>query len=199
MIPIQSMLNSRKFGVLDQVCTLHAKTLNHTKYYIKTALSTSTISYKSTEERKIYGQGQGAGLSGTSWTFISVPLMITLDKSCIEKIYNCFCRWQNILCKQFESKQTKFNQWTTRKCSKQLKWTTHHHRRWTRTNQMFAWYISLEFSKDWTVTTKEIFDDTEIKVQQLNTNEASLIPGLSTNDKVTYLGITLSRNGNPQH
>ena len=92
MIPIQSMLNSRKFGVPDQICTLYAKTLNHTKYYIKTALSTSTISYTSTEERKIYGQGQGAGPSGTSWKFISVPLMITLDKSCIEKIYNRFCR-----------------------------------------------------------------------------------------------------------
>ena len=57
MILSHSMLNSRKFGVPDQVCTLHARTLNNTKYYIKTALGTSTKSYKSTEESKIYGQG----------------------------------------------------------------------------------------------------------------------------------------------
>ena len=57
MIPSQFMLNSRKFGVPDQVCTLHARTLNNTKYYIKTALGTSTKSYKSTGESKIYDQG----------------------------------------------------------------------------------------------------------------------------------------------
>ena len=51
------MLNSRKIGVPDQICTLQAKTLNSTKYYIKTALGTSKTSYTSTEESKIYGQG----------------------------------------------------------------------------------------------------------------------------------------------
>ena len=80
MIPSHSMLNSRKFGVPYQVCTLHVKTLNNTKYYIKTALDTSKTSYKSTEDSTIYGQGQGAGSSGTSWTFISVPPMTTLEK-----------------------------------------------------------------------------------------------------------------------
>ena len=81
MIPSHSMLNSRKFGVPDQVCTLHAKTLNNTKYYIKTALGASTKSYTSTEDSKIYGQGQGVRSSRTSWTFISVPMMTTLEKS----------------------------------------------------------------------------------------------------------------------
>ena len=74
------MLNSRKIGVLDQICTLQAKTLNSTKYYIKTALGTSKTSYTSTDDSKTYGQGQGAGSSGTSWAFISVPLMTTLEK-----------------------------------------------------------------------------------------------------------------------
>ena len=83
MIPSHSMLNSRKFGVPDQVYNLHAKTLTNTKYYIKTALGTSTTSCTSTEESKIYGQGQGIGSSGTSWTFISVLLTTTLEKSSI--------------------------------------------------------------------------------------------------------------------
>lgn len=75
------MLNSHKFGVPDQVCTLHAKTLNNTKYYIMTALGTSTTLYSSTKARKICGQRQGAGSLVTSWTLISIPLMATLEKS----------------------------------------------------------------------------------------------------------------------
>ena len=80
MIPIHFILNSRKFGVPDQVCTLLARTLKNTKSYIETVLGTSTKYYTSTEEGKIYGQGQGAGPSGTSWKFISVPMMTTLEK-----------------------------------------------------------------------------------------------------------------------
>ena len=80
MIPIHFILNSRKFGVPDQVCTLLARTLKNTKSYIETVLGTSTKYYTSTEEGKIYGQGQGAGPSGTSWKFISVPMMTTLEQ-----------------------------------------------------------------------------------------------------------------------
>ena len=81
MIPNYFMINSRKFGVPDQVCTLHARTLNNTKSYIQTALGTSTKYYTSTEEGKIYDQGQGVVSSGTSWKFISVPMMTTLETS----------------------------------------------------------------------------------------------------------------------
>ena len=59
MIPSHSMLNSRNFGVPDQVCTLYVKTLNNTKYYIKTALRTSKTSYTSTEENKYMVKGKG--------------------------------------------------------------------------------------------------------------------------------------------
>ena len=80
MIPSYSMLNSRMFGVPDQVCTLYAKTLNNTNYYINTSLGTSTTSYSYTNESKLYGQGQVTGSSGNSYTFIRVPLMTTLKK-----------------------------------------------------------------------------------------------------------------------
>ena len=39
----------------------------------------------------------------------------------------------------------------------------------------------------------------KIKVKINNSEETSLIPGLSAKEKVTYLGITLSRDGNSQH
>ena len=50
MIPTHFMINSRKFGVPDQVCTLHSKILNNAKCYIKRALGSSTTSYSSTEK-----------------------------------------------------------------------------------------------------------------------------------------------------
>ena len=49
------------------------------------------------------------------------------------------------------------------------------------------------------MTTSENFDNVKIRVKQKYTTEISLISRLSAKDKVTYLGITLSRTGNPQH
>ena len=56
-----------------------------------------------------------------------------------------------------------------------------------------------KFNNDGTVTTSEYYDNIEIKVKKNNTDEIAIIPGLSAKDKVTYLGITSSRDGNPQH
>ena len=55
------------------------------------------------------------------------------------------------------------------------------------------------FNKDGTVTTSETYDNIEIKVKKSKSQDTSLITGLSAKDKVTYLGITSSRDGNPQH
>ena len=55
------------------------------------------------------------------------------------------------------------------------------------------------FNKDGTVTTSEIYDNIEIKVKKNNSQETSIIKGLSAKDKVTNLGKTSSRDGNPQH
>ena len=59
--------------------------------------------------------------------------------------------------------------------------------------------LQWKFNNDGTVTTSENYDIIEIKVKKNNTEEIAIIPGLSAKDKVTYLGITSSRNGNPQH
>ena len=49
MILSYAMLDCRKFGVHNEVCTVHAKALKNTKYYIKTALE---ISKKHTHPKK---------------------------------------------------------------------------------------------------------------------------------------------------
>ena len=81
MIQIHTMLNNRNFGVPDQVCTLHTKSLKNRKYYIKTALGTAKTAYFSNNKCKLYGSGQGSGSSGTHWLFVSIYLMKTLEKS----------------------------------------------------------------------------------------------------------------------
>ena len=55
------------------------------------------------------------------------------------------------------------------------------------------------FNNDGTMTTSDTYDDIEIRVKQTNSTETSLIPELSAKDKVTYLAITSSQDGNPQH
>ena len=64
---------------------------------------------------------------------------------------------------------------------------------------MLVYTLHWRFNKDRTVTTGENFDDIEIRIQPIHTNESSLIPGLSAKDKVTYFEITSSRDGNQLH
>ena len=56
-----------------------------------------------------------------------------------------------------------------------------------------------KFNNHGIVTTNEKFDDIEIRIQQINKNESSLIPGISAKDKIIYLGVTSSRDGNQHH
>ena len=41
----------------------------------------SEIVYISTEELELHGAGQGKGNGGTHWTFISIPMMETVEQA----------------------------------------------------------------------------------------------------------------------
>ena len=56
-----------------------------------------------------------------------------------------------------------------------------------------------KFNIDGTVKTSEFYDNIEIKIKKNHSEEIAIIPGLGAKDKVTYLGITSSRDGNPKH
>ena len=75
------MLNSRIFGVHDQVFALHPKAFKNKNYYIKASLSTAKTAYSSNDICKLYGSRQWSGSSGTHWIFITVFLMKTLEES----------------------------------------------------------------------------------------------------------------------
>ena len=80
IINSHAMLTSRKFEVPDKICQIHSATLRNTEYRVQTALGISNQYYKHSDSLPIYGNGQGAGSSGTVWIYISVPIMSTLDK-----------------------------------------------------------------------------------------------------------------------
>ena len=77
-----TMLNSRKYEVPDQVCTLLSATLHQTKYHVKTALGISDRSYSSTPDYHHYGLGQCSVCARTTWLFESTPMMETVGKTC---------------------------------------------------------------------------------------------------------------------
>ena len=79
MIPSHAMLNSKTFGVHDQVFTLHPKALKNKNYHINTSLSTAKTVYSSNDICKLFGSRQWSGSSGTHWIFITVFLMKELE------------------------------------------------------------------------------------------------------------------------
>ena len=80
IISSHAMLISQKFDVPDKICQIHSATFRNTEYRVQRALGTSTNHYKHSELDPIHGNDQGAGSSGTNWVYISVPIMIALNK-----------------------------------------------------------------------------------------------------------------------
>ena len=76
-------LNNKKFLIPDNVGKIYFEA--HEKIAFKTQLhnSISKTSYTSTKELLLRGAGQGAGNTGTEWTFISVS-MIKIAKELTE-------------------------------------------------------------------------------------------------------------------
>ena len=75
IIRTHATINSRKFGIPDNICKLHLKAHDNMKFKNQINNNTSNITYKSTKKLTIHGQGQGTCNGGTHWTFISVPIM----------------------------------------------------------------------------------------------------------------------------
>jgi hypothetical protein len=79
IIPNLAMLASRKFGVPKSVTQSNANTLQKAQFHVRTELGLSTSSYSHSEEKPIYGTGQGSGNSPMIWCFISSLLFDCYD------------------------------------------------------------------------------------------------------------------------
>ena len=62
-------LNNKKFNVPQDICKLVTNTKETMQYTIVTKYGPSKKSYSHSDEHPIHGSGQGAGNSGTEWTF----------------------------------------------------------------------------------------------------------------------------------
>ena len=79
IIANHASINSRREGTPKRVCKLRANTLHSTNFHIQTSLGTSKESY-SHKQYPIHESGQGGGSAGNEFTFISVPIIKTIEK-----------------------------------------------------------------------------------------------------------------------
>ena len=73
------ILNSRKYSIPENVCKVHSIAHDKMKFRNRIGNKVSNITYTSTEELELHGAGQGTGNGYTHWTFISVPMMETVE------------------------------------------------------------------------------------------------------------------------
>ena len=79
IIRTNATINSRKFGIPDNICKLYQTAHDKMEFKNQINNNTSQITYKITEKLPMHGQGQGAGNGGTRWMFIRVPMTEIVD------------------------------------------------------------------------------------------------------------------------
>jgi hypothetical protein len=72
--PIISMLNIKN-GCPQEAVNMHAETLQHAKYFLKTKNGLSDSYYSHSSDTPVYGNGQGAGDSPSQWSQESAMLL----------------------------------------------------------------------------------------------------------------------------
>jgi hypothetical protein len=70
----------------DNAVRVHADTLEHMQYRVKTAFGVSENSYTGEQGKPLFGTGQGSGASPAVWLTLVVVLMNTLDRITKERI-----------------------------------------------------------------------------------------------------------------
>jgi hypothetical protein len=73
------MLCFHYFGMPQDACILHRTTIAEMQHHIKTVLGISSSFFQSTQERVLYGSGQGSSGSPPLWMMISKILFCTLE------------------------------------------------------------------------------------------------------------------------
>ena len=75
IVMLIASLCSQRVGMEPRACELFLRTLDKTKYHVKTQLGISEGSYSTTDAKTIHGPGQGGRSSPAIWTIISCLLM----------------------------------------------------------------------------------------------------------------------------
>ena len=98
IIRSHAILNSRKFGIPDNICKVYSIAYNLMQSKTQINNSVSKTSYSSTNKLKCHGVGQGAGNGRTKWTFISIPMIEVVEEvsqGCIIQVPRGSKQWEN--------------------------------------------------------------------------------------------------------
>ena len=80
IIRSHAILNSRKFGIPDNVCKVYDTAHDFMRFRTQINNTISKKSYSSTKTLICHGIGQGTGNGGTKWKFISIPMMEVVEE-----------------------------------------------------------------------------------------------------------------------
>ena len=82
IVPSLALIESRKWGVTRPTTQLTKTILHNQKFYVRTGHGISEAFYSYCKERKIFGAGQGLGLSGPLWINTSDTISQVMNDKC---------------------------------------------------------------------------------------------------------------------
>lgn len=92
-----AILNSRKYEIPNNVCKVNSIVHGKVKFRDRIGNKIAYIMYTSTEELELHEAGQGTGNECTHWTFISIPMMETVEQAvpgCTIQLPNDHQTWE---------------------------------------------------------------------------------------------------------
>ena len=92
IIPAIGNICSRRMGTNKQVAILNCRTLEATKYRLKTNLGISNNWYQHSTQAPIYGTGQGSGNSPHVWNFICSALFDAHEEKAIGATFHSYSK-----------------------------------------------------------------------------------------------------------
>ena len=201
-----AILNSRKYNIPDNVCKVHPIAHDKMKFRNRIGNKISDIIYTSTTELELYWAGQGTGDGGTLWTFISVPIMETVEQivhECTIHLPNDHQTWEVKILGFVDDKKHYVNN-----ILKQLKQTiTEAMQQSIRVWDEVLTFVrgELEMSKckfcilDWTFDISDTPTLSNKKETILSANNIKVhSQQLSPNDAIKYLEVVSQPNGNQE-
>ena len=84
-----AMLASQRLGANKNMCRMQADTLRHIQHQLRTAFGLSKLTYTSSDNMEIHGQGQGSRAGPPTWVFVSSLLLDCMEQQASGLTFTC--------------------------------------------------------------------------------------------------------------